>query len=161
MAIVKLGADGSISVFNNQGSVEIVVDVLGWFPAGADYSAAVPARFADTRPTGVTVDNQGPKGALAGGGSHRVQIAGRNGIPASGVGAVAVNITATGTTQSTFLTAWPTGEVRPNASNVNPAAGQTVPNMAIVKLGADGSISVFNNQGSVEIVVDVLGWFPE
>ena len=161
MAIVKVGADGSISVFNNQGTVEVIVDVLGWFPVGADYTAEVPARFADTRLGEFTVDGAGPKGALGAQGVAVVQVAGRNGLPATGVGAVAVNITATGATESTYLTAWPTGEERPNASNVNPTSGQTVANMAIVKVGADGSISLYNAKGNTHVVVDVLGWFPE
>jgi len=161
MAIVKLGPDGSISVANHRGEVHVIVDVFGWFPEGSDYQATVPARFADTRVLAHTVDGLGPKSELKAGGHVVVPIADRNGLPAAGVGAVAVNVTATGTTHNTYLTAFPTGEPRPNASTLNPAAGQTVPNMAIVKLGPDGSISLANHRGEVHVIVDVLGWFPE
>ena len=160
MAIVKVGVDGSISVFNAKGQTHVIVDVLGWFPEGADYTAVSPARFADTRAGQPTVDGLGPKGAAGPGGTVVVPVVGRGGVPASGVGAVAVNVTATGATVGTFLTAWPTGEAMPNASSLNPSAGSTVPNMAIVKVGVDGSISVFNAKGQTHVIVDVLGWFP-
>jgi Tol biopolymer transport system component len=40
------------------------------------------------------------------------------------------------------------------------AAGRTLPNMVIVPVGADGKISIFNFDGSTDVLVDVLGWFP-
>ncbi|MEA3184333.1 MAG: hypothetical protein QOJ74_810, partial [Ilumatobacteraceae bacterium] len=52
------------------------------------------------------------------------------------------------------------GSGRPTASNLNLVTGQTIPNMVIAKLGAGGQISIFNLAGSVDVVVDVLGWFP-
>ena len=55
---------------------------------------------------------------------------------------------------------WPTGVGRPTASNLNFTPGQTVPNMVIVPVGNNGQISIYNNTGTVDVVVDVLGWFP-
>lgn len=164
MAIVPVGADGSITLYNNTGSTELIVDVLGWFPTGADYKSMSPARFADTRIGAqgpfATVDGTGPQGAVGTGLTTTVAITGRAGIPATGVGAVVVNLTATGGTASTYITAYPSGTERPTASNLNPARGQTVANMAIVPVGGDGSITLFNARGSIELIVDVLGWFP-
>ena len=77
-----------------------------------------------------------------------------------GAGAVALNVTATNPTASSFLTVWPTGAPRPLASNLNFGTGQTVPNMVIVPVGLNGQISIYNNTGGVDVVVDVLGWFP-
>ena len=161
MAIVKVGADGSISLYNDRGRTHVIVDVLGWFPTGADYTAISPARFADSRPAFPPADGLGPREMVGAGQTVKVPIAGRFGLPTTGVGAVAVNITATGAEANTFLSVWPTGEARPTASNLNPAAGQTVPNMAIVKVGADGSISLYNDRGRTHVIVDVLGWFPK
>ena len=160
MAIVAVGADGSFSVFNAEGATDVVVDVLGWFPAGGDYQAVVPARFADTRAGGATIDDAGPKGALGAAGVVEVPVAGRSGVPRWGVGSVVVNVTAVAPTASTYLTAWPSGAERPTASTLNAAAGQTVANMAVVNLGPNGAFSVFNAQGATDLVVDVLGWFP-
>lgn len=161
LTLSPLNSLGYLGLYNHAGLVDLVVDAFGWFPKDSDYVALTPARFADTRLDQSTVDNKGPKGMAGPGETVLVPIAGRNGLPASGIGSVAVNITATGPTAGTFLTAWPTGEPRPNASNVNPAAGQTVPNMAIVKVGAGGSISLFNEKGETHVIVDVLGWFPD
>jgi len=36
----------------------------------------------------------------------------------------------------------------------------TVPNMVIVPLSADGKVSIFNDSGTTNLLVDVLGWFP-
>ena len=58
-----------------------------------------------------------------------------------------------------YLTAWPDGASRPLASDVNFVVGQTVPNLVVVKLGANGSIDMFNGVGSVDAIVDVVGWY--
>ncbi|MDQ6948263.1 MAG: hypothetical protein M3256_18865 [Actinomycetota bacterium] len=68
--------------------------------------------------------------------------------------------TATGPTSTSFLSVWPTGEVRPNASNLNVVSGQTVPYLVIAKVGAGGQVSVYNNAGSTHLIIDVAGWFP-
>ena len=158
--IVKVGADGTISIFNNSGAVHVVVDVVGWFPANQAYMGVTPARLADTR-NSPTIDgrftNTGPRGQAQ---MADVTVLGRAGVPASGVGAVALNVTVADPTTPSFLTVWPTGASRPTASNLNFVPGQTVPNMVIAKVGAGGQVSIYNNTGSVDVVVDVLGWFP-
>jgi hypothetical protein len=58
------------------------------------------------------------------------------------------------------VTVWPAGAAQPNASNLNLRAGITTPNMVIVALGAGGQISLFNERGNTDLIVDVLGWFP-
>ncbi|MEQ1698705.1 MAG: hypothetical protein ABMA25_01280 [Ilumatobacteraceae bacterium] len=73
---------------------------------------------------------------------------------------MAVNVTAISPTANGFLTIFPAGSTQPTASNLNTAAGRTVPNMVIVPVGAGGAISVFNSGGSTHLAVDILGWFP-
>ena len=51
----------------------------------------------------------------------------------------------------------------PTASNLNFAAGQTVPNLVKVKVGADGKIKIANSignasAGGVQILVDIVGF---
>jgi len=99
-------------------------------------------------------------GPIGTGGVLNLTVAGRGGVPASGVDAVAVNVTATGSTAESYLTVWPAGTGRPTASNLNFTVGQTTPNMVIAKVGTNGQISIFNNAGNVDVIVDVLGWFP-
>jgi hypothetical protein len=80
-------------------------------------------------------------------------------VPAIGLAAVVLNVTVTGPTKSSFLTAWPTGATRPTASDLNWVGDQTVPNLGVVKLGSNGVIQVFNAAGSIDVIVDVSGWY--
>ncbi|MBW3546662.1 MAG: fibronectin type III domain-containing protein [Actinobacteria bacterium] len=132
----------------------------GTVPAAPPYAPLSPARLMDTRPGQATVDGAfAGGGSIAGGSSTSVTVTGRGGVPATGVGAVVLNVTAVGPTAPSHLTVWPTGAARPNASNVNFVAGQTVPNLVVAKVGANGQVSVYNNAGSTDLVVDVAGWF--
>lgn len=161
MVIAKVGAGGKISIFNLVGNVDVIVDVLGWFPTGGSFTSLAPARLLESRAGLSTVDNQmNGTGKLGAGVGQQLPVLGRGGVPASGVGAVAVNVTATNATAESYLTVWPSGANRPTASTLNYTAGQTTPNMAIVPVGAGGQISLFNFAGSTDVIVDVLGWFP-
>ncbi len=160
MVIVPVGADGRVSLFGSAGRVDLVVDVLGWFAIGQGFTGLTPARLMDTRPgQSITDGRQSGLGAVPGGSAVDVSVVGRGGVP-SGAGAVALNVTATDPTSSSFLTVWPTGASRPVASNLNVVAGQTAPNMVIVPIGRDGAVSIYNAAGNTDLVVDVLGWFP-
>ena len=161
MVVVPVGDGGQISIFNFSGSVDVVVDVLGWFPVRGSFTGLTPARLMETRPQLHTIDGLfNGTGAIGQGLSRDLTVLGRGGVPTSGVGAVALNVTATGSTLGGYLTVWPTGDGRPTASNLNFTPGQSIPNMVIVPVGAGGKISIFNFAGSVDVVVDVLGWFP-
>ena len=76
----------------------------------------------------------------------------------AGVDAVVVNVTATEPTANSFVTLWPSGVARPNASNLNMTPGRTVPNLVIVKAGANGKISLYNDAGFAHLLVDVVGY---
>ena len=155
LAIVRLGAAGNVSFFNNSGSVDLLADVVGYFRDGTSVGLAplVPARLLDTRDgTG------GHLGQVGAGQAIDLQIADRGGV-STNPQAVALNITVTGPTAGSFLTVWPSGEPRPFASSVNMVAGQTVPNMVLTRVGANGMVSIYNNTGSTDVVVDVLGCF--
>jgi hypothetical protein len=89
-----------------------------------------------------------------------VKVTGRAHVPASGVGAVVLNVTATNTTAATYVTAWPTGAPLPTASSLNPGPGQTVAIQVFARVGVGGQVSFFNFAGSVDLAVDVVGWFP-
>ena len=56
---------------------------------------------------------------------------------------------------STFFTVYPSDVDRPFASNINVTEGANVPNMAIIKLGADDQIKAFNNNGYLHYIFDV------
>ncbi|HEX2785561.1 MAG TPA: DUF1501 domain-containing protein [Ilumatobacteraceae bacterium] len=155
LAIIRLGNGGDVNFFNNTSSVHLVADVVGYFRGGTSVGLEplVPARLLDTR------DGTGGRfGALGQGQSFDLQVAGRSGV-SDKAQAVALNVTVTGPTAGSFLTVWPSGEARPFASSVNMVPGQTVPNMVLARVGSNGKVSIFNNTGSTDIVIDVLGCF--
>ena len=48
---------------------------------------------------------------------------------------------------------------RPLASNLNFTAGQTIPNLVIVKVGTDGKIDLTNLPATVHVIADVVGYY--
>ncbi len=161
MTIIKLGATGNIRVYA-AGSTHVIVDVVGWYHASTPahghvgatlYNPLPPARILDTR-YGIGAAT----GRVAGGTSRLIDVTGLGGVPGSGVSAVALNITVTGSSHAGFLTLYPSGTTRPTTSNINHAAGQTIANMALVKVGTDGKIRLYA-ENSTHVIFDVVGWF--
>jgi L,D-transpeptidase catalytic domain/Putative peptidoglycan binding domain len=148
MVTVGLGAGGQIDLYNFNGDAQVVVDVTGWYADG--FQSVVPVRVVDTR-SGLG----GPTFQAAE--SRDIDLSSA-GVPA-GATAVVANVTATNAAAATYITAWPSGEAMPTASNLNVVPGQTVPNMVTVGLGANGYISLFNYAGTTDLVVDVAGWY--
>jgi hypothetical protein len=112
-----------------------------------------PVRILDTRNgTG------GIPGPIAAGQTVNLAVGGHNGVPPQ-ASAVVMNATVTATTASSFLTIWPQGVTRPLASNLNWTHGVTIPNLVIVKLGTGGGISIFNDRGTVHLILDLAGFY--
>ena len=120
---------------------------------------ASPTRILDTRPSG-PIGPSNLVGTLWPGEILHVPITGSAGIPASGVSAVAINLTLVGAARAGYGQALPTLAAPVGAfSSFNlDAAPQTRPNFAIVPIGQGGSISVYSNTGG-NAIVDVLGYF--
>jgi hypothetical protein len=152
-AVVKVGTGGRINVLMAEASADVIVDVLGSFgPGGGRVTAITPERIMDSR-TGI-----GTAGRPWGSGEVRnAVVAGRGSLPANAT-AVIANMTATNTTAWGFLSAWPAGAAQPTSSNVNFLAGQNVPNLVMLQLGAGGSLSIANGPGSANIILDVMGY---
>jgi len=123
---------------------------------GEYYSALDPTRILDTR-TGTGVAD---RGEVAGGGTVRLKIAGNGPIPATGLTAVALNLTVTTPAAGGYITVYPDGMRQPNTSNVNFGPGQTVANLVITQVGADGYIDLTNvSAGGTHLVADVAGYY--
>ncbi|MGE0880466.1 MAG: hypothetical protein AB7L13_15950 [Acidimicrobiia bacterium] len=154
LAIAKIGAGGKVSVYNDSGNAHVILDVVGWFGNSSALGQAArlktlsPVRLLDTR-------NSGSIGANS---SIAVQVAGRVGVPSNAVGVIA-NITATGATAGTYITAYPNDVATPTASNINIGPGETIPNLAMVRLAADGQMRLYNFAGNTHVIVDVVGYF--
>lgn len=119
-----------------------------------------PCRLADTRPAPNTVGPKSSPLAAAGTMTVSAQQAGTDctgKIPA-GATALSLNVTALNATGDSFVTVWPGGE-RPIASALNPTAGQRVFNAVTAELAADQTFQVYNNRGSVDVFIDVNGYY--
>lgn len=157
---VPLGSTGAVSFYNDAGDVQVIADLEGYVSTSANgsaglFTAVTPARVLDTR-----IGLGGTTGPVAPGQTVRVPVTGVGGIPATGVGAVVFNLTATDPTAAGFVTAYPDSQTRPLASNVNFVQGETVANRVIVPV-VDGYVDLFNdaNGGDVQLVLDLNGYF--
>ena len=122
------------------------------FASGALVSLA-PSRILDTR------SGLGGSGPVAPKGTISLQVLGQNGIPASGVSAVVLNVTVSAPVEAGYITVWPSGEQRQATSNVPFVKGQNGSNLVIVPVGADGKVQFFNGStGTTKIVADVAGY---
>jgi hypothetical protein len=158
--LADVSSDGRVAVYTMAAS-DLIVDVVGWIDADAAARALVPARLADSRPDGVTVDGGLEAfGTLGAGRSVAVDVLGRGGVPSDGVGTVIVSVVAANPRAPGFLTVHPDGEELPLSSTVNYGAGETVANQAVAKLGPSGRFRVYTS-ADTDVVVDVVGWVPE
>lgn len=161
LVTVRMGADGKVSLYNAVGSVDLVADVAGWYDTdaantGSYFHVSSPARVLDTRTS--TGDHPVKVGA---GEKLILDVTNTSDSPIpAGATAAMVNLTATGATAGTFVTAYPgAGGTAPNTSNLNVSPGQTRPNLAVVPLDANGRLTLYNNTGSVDLIADIQGWY--
>ncbi len=147
LVFASTGADGRVCLFTHD-STQLIVDVVGWFPAGSPYEPRSPLRALDTRNSG---------GPVAAGTTVRVPPSAL-GLKPGSAESVVLNITATETQRAGYLSVHSCDRPRPSTSNVNYAPGDTVANFALARVGADG-VCIFSLVES-HIIVDVAGSFP-
>ena len=123
-----------------------------FFLSGSGYTAVSPRRVLDTR-TGVGA----AKAKVGAGRSVTITIPG---LPV-GTTAVMMNVTATNPTATTYVTVYPGGTTRPTASNLNVVAGQTIPNLVTVRVGAGNKVTFFNAAGTTNLIADLAGYFVQ
>ena len=195
LVTVALGQNGAsdsqreVNIYNALGTVNVVVDVEGYFvpqasnnPAG-EFHPIVPLRVCDTRTRepangcnlGHSTDNTiGPAQVL------KVNVSGIpsgvSGLPASipadgSAGAAVLNLTAVAGTQATWLSVFPTQSNGtcptsvPGSSTINVSAGAVLANRVMVPLGPGHSggpstdVCVYNAAGTINVLLDASGWF--
>jgi hypothetical protein len=160
LVVTQLGTNDSFNIYTSAGT-HLLADVLGYFvPSQTSrdgrYVALTPARVLDTR-AGVGA----PLGKPGRGATVAVPIRGRGGVPAAGVSAVVLNVTATQATAAGHVTVYPGATGRPVASNLNiERRGQTIPNLVIVPVGSDGRVNLYT-AGGTHLIADVSGYFTD
>lgn len=147
---VALGPDRKVRLYNRNGAVHLLADLAGHYSTGgtggtggAGFTALPPSRVLNSTTVGP-------------GATQVLDLTDL--IPASAT-AVTFNLTGSGATAETYVTAWPTGTARPNASTLNLAAGTTRPNLVTVAVGADRRVSLYNAAGRVALLADLTGFY--
>ena len=145
--VVATSWERQVTLYNNSGSTHLIADLAGYYmlDTASRFTPTAPRRVLDTR-------NSAPVGQ---GGVVNVNL---SYLPATAT-AVTFNLTGVGATASTFVTAYPYGQARPTASNMNLSPNEIVPNQVTVQLGSNRWISLYNNTGRAHLIVDVAGYF--
>jgi hypothetical protein len=169
LVFVPVGADGKVRIFNNQGLTHVVADVVGYMQSGQDpltrkgrvVPLASPYRTFDTREAQWGAAPLGPGQAED---WSFADFASSVSIGPDAVGAqlgVIGNLTSAALTRQyptvvarSFLTAYPADAPRPLSSNLNTVEGPPIPNMAVLKYGANNTVRVYNLAGYAQYVFD-------
>jgi hypothetical protein len=148
-AIVALSADGAIDLFASS-AVQVIVDVTGVFVpvtgnvAAGRFVTVSPSRLVDTRLSG---DRR----------SGDLVVPLPAGVPPDAT-ALAVSVTLTDTEQPSYVTAYPAGTVRPNASVVNTDPLERARAVTVLAPVSPTGLALWRSAPS-NVIVDVVGWF--
>ncbi|MFN8022844.1 MAG: hypothetical protein U0Q03_15060 [Acidimicrobiales bacterium] len=121
-----------------------------------EYTPLTPQRILDTR------DGTGRSGSVrpvSGGETIDVTVTGLAGVPATGVQAVVMNVTAVSPTNAGYVTVYPSGGIRPLISSLNTRPGVTVANLVTMPVGANGAVSAYVSSGRVDLLFDIAGFY--
>jgi hypothetical protein len=163
---------GWINIYSKAGA-DVVVDVSGYYTAAGDTETGTqftpepaPARICDTRAnnpshlSGAAAQCNGTNNAgstIAAGHTLTITATGLAGVPTDAK-AVVVNLTGVSPSQLTNLTVFP-GPTLPTTSDLNLSAHEVKGNLTVATISSSGKISIYNNSGTVDVVVDVMGWY--
>ena len=153
--VTGLSVKGAICVFSSN-TTNVVIDTFGELNTDNFLALPQPSRLLETRAGLTTVDGQfNGIGVLAAGSTTEIPLATRGGLPANPT-AVVLNVTVDQPELAGWVVVYPCGTVRPLASNINFAAGQTLPNLVVTKLSISGSVCVYANV-KLHLVIDAFG----
>ncbi|MBS1826748.1 MAG: putative Ig domain-containing protein [Acidobacteria bacterium] len=148
--IVPAGAEGNIDVFAYE-RTDLLIDINGYFapangPSGLSYTPVIPCSL--TGSNGVALATE----------SSATLSPSQCSVP-TGAKAYLVHFTARpGGSSMPFLTAYPTGQPRPNTSVLNAFQGQTVTNSAIIPAGTNGGIDIYAYRAT-NVIGTLTGYF--
>ncbi len=129
-------------------------------PAAADAATGPAGLFVSA--TGRLLDTRNGTGGFStpmpAGGVRSVAVAGRAGIPASGVSAVALTLTVVGASTVGAVSVAPGDVASPAGAALVFNPGDSISNTALVALHADGAVHVLADH-AVNLIVDVQGYF--
>ena len=170
LAYVPFDAGGSACIFSSE-SVHVKATVLGYFTGDGPNGSMLPPSLefitGDVAPPGLravtplrvldTRNGIGRPGTAKVPAHQTVQLSFGSSV-ASTTTSVVLNVTVAGPDAGGFITAYPCDRSRPTTSNLNYAAGDTVPNLVVVKLAADRTVCLYTEAAS-HILADLTGTF--
>lgn len=160
---VPLGTNGEINIYNAFGTTDVLVDVEGYVASSNSsaglYNPISPSRILDTR-TYLGNNYQFAGKELSQGQMINLNVLNLGGLPASGVLAVALNVTeVNATSNGGYFSLFPSGQSLPSVSNLNFYPQLTIANRVIVKIGSNNQISLYNALGNANAIIDVVGYY--
>jgi hypothetical protein len=147
---VSIGAGGIITLASAAGGT------------ASTFTPITPCRLLDTRADGPATGETPPRTTPLGKGetltvTARGDFGNCVALSPTATGAV-LNVTTVNASANSYLTVWPADKVQPLASNLNWGPGQgPTPNQVTTGLDSAGKLSLFNNAGTVDVIVDVVG----
>jgi hypothetical protein len=140
-------------------TINIAHSVFAGATPVSSYVPTVPCRLVDTRATSAVGPRTTPFGP---GETTTLAVSGTNGectIPSTAT-AISTNVTIDNPTAPSFLTVFQADAARSHTSNLNwQASSAPVANQVTVGLSAMGAINIFNNAGTVDVIIDIFGYY--
>lgn len=143
--IVAVGQGAGICFYASS-PVDLVVDIAGWVAPDRGVQVLPGTRIADTRPG--RAPHSTPKQTVGG---SRVLTVATGARPAANL-----NVTVVAGRAPGYVTVYPCGARRPDASNINFGPGEIVANMVLSKVSTSGTVCVYSST-AVDVVVDLAG----
>jgi hypothetical protein len=123
------------------------------------FTTVSPTRLFDTR----TSEPQGvveiAKRRYSGTDVLKVKLLGVAGVPADGVSALSLNVTAVFPDGPGFVAVFPCGDL-PNVSNINFTQPGVYPNAVIAPVSTQGEVCFYSTIGT-DLIADLNGWLPD
>jgi hypothetical protein len=146
----RAGAVSKVELTNeSKGSAVFTVDLVGYynfFGNGSVLLPTSPSRVLDVK--------------IAAKHTAKLAVAGKLGLPASGISAADVNLTASSAATNGKLVVWPDEATRPSDASLTYSAGNVTAVSDVVPVGADGGIDLYNAGAStVTVTVDLDGGY--
>jgi hypothetical protein len=153
VGLAALVSAAAVTTFN------VTQAVLASSNPASSFVSVVPCRLIDTRADSIVGTRGTPVSA---GETVTFQVTGSHGncvVPSTAT-SIATNVTIDNPTASSYLRIFPGDAAPGQSSNLNWHANiAPVANQVTVGLSPDGAIKVYNHAGSVDVVVDISGYF--
>jgi RHS repeat-associated protein len=164
--IVPVDANGQFKI-QSSGAAHTYIDVAGWFTSSTGTVGATvfhpnaPERVLDTRSSsrkGECPTFTSQCTTFTNASTKSVQISGRAGVPEWGVGAVVLNVTATGPPAAGYIKINRVAGGQAADGTIHFEAGEGVTSSVIATLDGNGQVSIYADKAT-DVIVDVAGYF--